>query len=243
LTEPKFSLPNAIRAIFFDAVGTLICPEPSAIDVYAAVGRSFGSRLDHAAIKARFRAAFRRQEDYDREHGYRTNDEREGLRWRTIVAEVLDDVTDAGTCFRALFAHFANPAAWRCVEEAESVLRDLSEKGYRLGLASNFDKRLHAVVDGLPQLRWLGSRVVSAEVGYRKPHVRFFEKVCEASDAEPGQILLVGDDFANDYEGAVAAGLSAVLYDPASDCVGRSVNRVFALQELRELLPPLDQPG
>jgi putative hydrolase of the HAD superfamily len=243
LPEQATLITNAIRVIFFDAVGTLIHPEPSAIDVYDTVGRSFGSRLHRAAIQERFRSAFRRQEDYDREHGYRTDHDREVLRWRTIVGEVLDDVTDVDACFQALFDHFARPDAWRCAPDAEAILRDLVERGFGLGLASNFDKRLHAVVDGLPQLRPLDRRVVSAEVGFRKPDGRFFEKVCAAADAEPEQILVVGDDFTNDYKGAVAAGLSAVLCDPRGDFRDGATVRIGALGELLALLPPVNERG
>ena len=55
------SFPASVKAVFFDAVGTLIHPEPSAATVYHSVGMRHGSRLDHATVKARFRAAFRRQ--------------------------------------------------------------------------------------------------------------------------------------------------------------------------------------
>ena len=53
-------------AVFFDAVGTLIHPDPPAPVVYAAVGRHYGSNLDVETITAHFRAAFRRQEAIDR---------------------------------------------------------------------------------------------------------------------------------------------------------------------------------
>ncbi len=230
---------DAIRVIIFDAVGTLIHPDPPATDVYAVVGRRFGSRLDPATIKGRFRNAFRRQEDLDRDHGYRTDNEREVRRWRTIVAEVLDDVSDNAACFQALFEHFARPQAWTCAADTEPVLNALFGRGYRLGLASNFDKRLHGVVDGLPELRPLGYRVVSAEIGWRKPHLRFFQKVCEVAEVAPEQILVVGDDQANDYEGAAAAGLSAVLYDPHGD----RPNGIRGLRELLTLVPPKPRPG
>src|SRR5207302_1039003 len=49
-----------VRAVFFDAVGTLIHPEPPAGAVYAEVGRRHGSRLTAAEIARRFAAAFRR---------------------------------------------------------------------------------------------------------------------------------------------------------------------------------------
>jgi putative hydrolase of the HAD superfamily len=230
-----------IRAVFFDAVGTLIHPEPSAADVYAAVGRRYGSRLDATTIAPRFRAAFRRREELDRRHGYRTDDEREVQRWKSIVAEVLDDVTDPEGCFQMLFEHFARPDAWRCAPETGSDLRALAEVGCCLGLASNYDKRLHPVVDGLAELRPLRYRVISAEVGFCKPHPCFFQKVCELADAGPEHILVVGDDFANDYQGAVAAGMSAVLYDPKGAYQDRATVRIGSLSELATLVPSVPQ--
>jgi putative hydrolase of the HAD superfamily len=227
-------LSDAIRVVFFDAVGTLIHPRPSAVEVYVAVGRQFGSRLDAATIHDRFRAAFRRQEDYDRAHGYRTDNDREVRRWRTIVGEVLDDVSDADACFQALFAHFARPDAWACAPDTAAVLNELLDRGYQLGLASNFDERLHTVADGLPELRPLRYRVVSAEVGWRKPDPRFFAKLAEAACVTAEQICVVGDDLANDYEGAAAAGMAAVLYDPHG---GRATARIGTLAELPLLLP------
>src|SRR5438067_2160826 len=86
--------PERIRAVAFDAVGTLIHPEPSAAEVYASIGRRFGSRLEVAEIRTRFRAAFAEQEVIDRASGWVTSEERERHRWQDIVARVLDDVRD-----------------------------------------------------------------------------------------------------------------------------------------------------
>lgn len=203
-----------IRAVVFDAVGTLIHPDPPAAEVYAAAGQRFGSRHDSATIRARFRAAFAHEEAADRTAGHRTDGAREVRRWRAIVAAVLDDVADVDGCFRELFDHFARPAAWRCDSADVALLAELARRGLTLGVASNFDRRLHAVFDGLPGLAPVRVRVISAEVGWRKPAAEFFAAVVRAADCEPGEVLFVGDDFANDYEGATAAGLRAVLLDP-----------------------------
>ena len=40
-----------VRAVFFDAVGTMIHPDPPAATVYARVGRRFGSRLPAEAVR------------------------------------------------------------------------------------------------------------------------------------------------------------------------------------------------
>ena len=218
--------------VFFDAVGTLIHPAPPAPAVYAAVGRRFGSRLDAEAIAARFRDAFRRQETIDRLAEWRTDETRELARWRTIVAETLADVTDPEACFRELFAHFGRPDAWAVHPEAGPTLAALAGLGCRIGLASNFDGRLRGVAAGLPELRPVGPLVVSSEVGWRKPAAAFFHAVGRAAGTAPEKIVFVGDDPVNDYDGARAAGLSAVLYDPRGARRDEAVRRIARLADL-----------
>ena len=111
-----------IHAIFYDAVGTLIHVQPSVASIYAEVGRRFGSQPDGGAIHLRFHAAFARQDRLDEQAGWALKRPAERQRWRSIVAEVLDDVADADACFGALFAAFAKPAAWACDADAGAVL-------------------------------------------------------------------------------------------------------------------------
>src|SRR5207248_2055148 len=132
-------------AVFFDAVGTLIEPDPPAPAVYCHFGQRHGSRLDLATVGRRFRTAFRAEEESDRAAGWCTDDAREEQRWRRVVAAVLDDVADPDACFRELWDHFARPAAWRCLSGAGTVLAELARRGLALGLASNYDRRLHPV--------------------------------------------------------------------------------------------------
>jgi putative hydrolase of the HAD superfamily len=220
-----------VRAVFFDAVGTLILPDPPAPAVYSAIGRSHGSRLDGATIAGRFRTAFAREEEEDLRHGLRTSEEREVRRWRHIVAAVLDDVTDPEACFAELFVWFARPEAWRCVAGTGAVLRELAGRGYELGLASNYDSRLRSVAAGLPDLRPVRHLVVSSEVGWRKPAGDFFAAVCRVTRLPAEQIALVGDDRVNDYGGARAAGMRPVFFDPENEHPDL-VPRVTSLGEL-----------
>jgi putative hydrolase of the HAD superfamily len=204
-------IPPDVRAVIFDAVGTLIHPEPPAAVVYAAVGHALGSRLTVSEITDRFRTAFAREEALDLAGGLRTNEERERRRWRHIVGEVLGDVADPGRCFEELFTHFSRPGAWRCDAGAAAVLVELERRGYVLGMASNYDARLHSVAAGMPELRPLRYVVISSEVGWRKPSAEFYAALCARVGLPPREILFVGDDPVNDYQGATAAGLRAVL--------------------------------
>lgn len=223
-----------IRAIVFDAVGTLLHPEPPAAEVYAEVGCRHGSRLGVEDIRRRSRAAFDAEERRDRDAGLRTSEERERLRWRAIVAAVLTDVADFDSCFHELFEHFRRPGAWRCAPGTGRILAALQARGLGLGLASNYDRRLFDVAAGLPELACLDHVVISSEVGWRKPSRRFFEKVCAILRLPAAEILHVGDDPANDYEAACQAGLAVAL--SGRSAAPPDVRRAEHLEELLPLL-------
>jgi putative hydrolase of the HAD superfamily len=230
VTEP--SLLHGVRAVVFDAVGTVIHPEPPAPVLYAEVGRRFGSKRTESEIRTRFIAAFARQEAIDYTNGLRTSEAREVERWRRIVDQVFDDLHDTDACFRELFEHFSQPQAWRCDADVVETAAALAERGYALGLASNYDHRLVSVVAGFSVLRGMQHVIISSEVGWRKPAPQFFLALCQALGVPAEEILYVGDDPANDYEGARKAGLRAVLFDPKGKHLDGAPARIKALREL-----------
>ena len=216
-----------IRAVFFDAVGTLLHPEPDAAAVYAEVGCRLGSRLDVPTIRRRFRAAFARQDEVDRANGWRTSEEREVERWRSIVAETLDDISDPEQCFLTLYQHFAQPEHWRCDPAAAEVVGELQHQGRVVGLASNFDQRLHRGIAGWPALAELPHVLISSEIGWRKPAPQFFAALARATALELQEILYVGDDRVGDYEGARASGCQSLLIGAGEG--GTDLRAVFSL--------------
>jgi putative hydrolase of the HAD superfamily len=223
-------LPAGVQAIFFDAVGTLIHPHPRAPAVYAGVGRRHGSQLDEATIATRFRTAFQREEEIDRPAGWRTSEQREVARWRSIVGEVLHDANDTEDCFVELFHHFSRPSSWRIDPDAEQVLPALAQRGFVLGVASNFDHRLRQVLADFPKFTCLTHMIISAELGWRKPALEFYTGLCAQTGLDPSRILVVGDDRINDYEGARSAGMHAILVDPENRFP--QTNRIERLAEL-----------
>ncbi len=210
----KAMIGKHIKAIVFDAVGTLLFPESSAGDVYAVIGRRFGSAYGQNEIKQRFAEAFAREEAIDQQHDWKTGEKRERDRWLSIVSRVLDDVQDPASCFDELYEHFARPQAWRCLPQTDAALRSLKDRGLIVGLASNFDHRLHSVLAGTPELGCLDPIIISAEVGWRKPAAHFFSALCDQICLTPSQVLFVGDDLQNDYHGAAQAGCDVLLFDP-----------------------------
>lgn len=226
-------LPPNTRAVFFDAVGTLLFPKPAAPTVYAAVAQRAGLELPPDEVRTRFLTAYRTQEQLDRAAGWVTSEDRERERWRTIVTETLHGVPDPDACFRELFEYFAKPTAWEVDPDAAFVIEKLLKRGFVVGMGSNYDARLLSVLEGFAELAPLRERtVVSAAVGFRKPAGEFFRAVIAAAGCEAEQIVFVGDDIDNDYHGANAAGLHSVLLAPRAN--DPPVKRVIG--GLRQLL-------
>jgi putative hydrolase of the HAD superfamily len=199
-----------IHWILFDAVGTLIYADPPVAEAYHVIGQEFGSRLTRDEICRRFPLVLAAEHSDSQP----TTEAYERERWRRIVASVIDDVPDAtNDVFEQLWQHFAQPRHWRLFEDVSSALRELRRRGFRLGIASNFDARLHQIVQGLPDLAACEAVFVSSEVGYTKPDPRFFAAVQNQLGVTPSQTALVGDDAIADINGATAAGWRAILLD------------------------------
>ena len=208
-------VPPGVRAVVFDAVGTLLFPDPGAPAIYAETARRHGLPLSPAAVRERFVAAYRREEEADAASGWATSEGRERDRWYRIVTQTLAGGSDPDACYRHLFDHFARPTAWKLAPDAPAVLGALHGRGLLLGLGSNYDDRLWPVLAGFPELDVLKGRVlISSVVGVRKPGAGFFLEAARAAGCAVSEVLFVGDDLGNDYEGATTAGMPAVLLDP-----------------------------
>lgn len=216
--------------ILFDAVGTLIYPRPSVAEVYAAAGRRFGSQLSSAEIKQRFGPALARSEQ-----GKRMLDEPgEMERWGQIVAEVFNDVADSSALFRELWEHFADGANWAVFDDVAPMWKELSARGYRIGIASNFDVRLERLCRQLPPLNTCECLYYSSQLGYAKPQPGFFKAIAARLPPSFVPRLLVGDDPIRDIAGATKAGWQARLIDRSGHYQPNAV-----LSDLRQLLDEL----
>jgi putative hydrolase of the HAD superfamily len=223
-------IPPGAKAVFFDAVGTVLHPTPGAPVVYAEAAARYGLDADPATILARFRESFLQEEAADEQVEWVTSEDREVARWRAIVRRTLPGASDG--CFELLYRHFARPEAWRVPPEAAETFASLASRGLVLGLASNYDERLASVVAGWPELAPLAGRmVISSRVGVRKPGAGFFRCVAEVAGCRADEVVLVGDDLENDFAGATAAGMTAILLDPR----GRYPDVGPRITSLREL--------
>ncbi len=202
-----------IRAIIFDVGGTLIYPADPVGETYARIARTHGVKLRAEATTTAFREAMKSSSP--RTKGTIPSDGDDRAWWKQLVVRSMPENTFADPAafsafFEEVYAYFAKPEAWGIYPEVFEVLEVLRDRAIDLCVLSNWDARLHAVLDGNGLGEFLPQRFISAELGWEKPDPAIYRHVAEILRLAPGALLSVGDDSRNDVEGPRKAGWQAL---------------------------------
>jgi putative hydrolase of the HAD superfamily len=203
--------------VTFDATGTLFhCPRLGAI--YSEVLGRHGVAVAPDEV-ARLVAEVWQEMSCRAEPGSdRFSSHPEGPRgwWARFLGRVCERLeAPAPSRFAAaeLYQRFAHGEAWEVYPEVPEVLSALRGLGLRLAVAANWDPRLPYLLGELALAPHFDAVVTSAEVGAEKPDRRVFSAALERLGVEPAAALHVGDRRLEDLEGAMAAGMRALLVD------------------------------
>ncbi|MBE2212651.1 MAG: HAD-IA family hydrolase [Opitutaceae bacterium] len=225
-----------VEVVTFDAAGTLLRPHPSVGAVYREVALTHGCDLPEDALDQAFRTAFHA---VSKDPAVLDPEGRERDFWRRVVLHAFRSLGRAPARFDAFFEElwdtFAHGARWRVYERAPETLATLRARGYRLGVLSNWDNRLHRVLEETG-LRVLFEVVtISSEAGAEKPDTAIFRRAEAAHAIAPALTLHIGDSLKHDIEGARAAGwpVLRVRHDGGPAAPGE----IGCLSQLLELLP------
>ncbi|MEO7715643.1 MAG: HAD-IA family hydrolase [Capsulimonas sp.] len=212
-----------IQAIFLDIGDTLVFDSPSQIDRVHQAAVACGLDLEHEKMSA----AFRPVEDY--------------ALGRYVQGETQDDPRVARQCMDVLLEQFGAEAlddeGWENLStayaeapftrtlrpEALELLSDLKERGFKIGVVSDWTIDLETLLTEMGVRPYLDALAVSDIVGCTKPDPRIFEDALAQAGVSPSETIHIGDFFELDVAGARAAGLSAGLFDwrgrtPNADC-------------------------
>jgi putative hydrolase of the HAD superfamily len=205
-----------IKAIFFDAVGTLFHLTTSVGDHYAVVADEIGLKLDPAALDRAFFAAWKKMPPRAAIDGPRENDDKDW--WRELVDLLLNNVApslnelDRDNFFEIAYEHFAEAGVWEAYPEVVEVLEKL-EPRFELAVVSNFDGRLRMILEHLGISKFFKHVFVSSEIGADKPDPEIFRRALRFSGFDADQVLHAGDDPERDWKAATVAGLSIFELD------------------------------
>ncbi len=216
-----------IRAVTFDVGGTLIRPWPSVGRIYAETAARHGHEIAPELLDQRFSAAWKTLDQFH--HG---RDE-----WAALVDRVFDGLTDAApsaTFFPELFERFAEADAWRIFEDVKPAIDALASHGINLGVISNWDDRLHPLLERLDLRKYFDAVVVSCETGFPKPSPVIFEHAARKLGLPPAAIMHVGDSPHDDQRGAESAGFHARLIRRGGDCADSG--EMASLLELEDII-------
>src|SRR5438034_6443430 len=205
-----------IKAIFFDAAGTLFGLTKTVGDHYAYVSGEVGLDLDRQDLERAFHTAWRQMPQRPAIDGPRENDDKGW--WRELVDLVLDQVApsltalDRDNFFEIAYEHFAEAGVWKLYPEVREVLEKLQPR-FGLAVISNFDGRLRFILQHLGISKFFAHVFVSSEIGADKPDPEIYRRALTLMDLKSSEVLHVGDDSQRDWKAASAAGLSVFRLD------------------------------
>jgi putative hydrolase of the HAD superfamily len=205
------------QIIFFDAVGTLFGVRGTVGQIYNQFAQQAGLEIDEQDLDRAFVQSFKtapRAAFADASLSDLPTLEYQW--WRAIAHQSFSQVgaisklPDFDEFFQPLFDYFAKADPWIAYPETSLVLSQLKTLGIELAIISNFDSRLHAVLEALELSQWFNSVTISTHVGFAKPESAIFESALAHYDYAPQDAWHVGDSWSEDYEGAIAAGLKGI---------------------------------
>jgi putative hydrolase of the HAD superfamily len=230
-----------VKGIFFDAAGTLIEPRYSVGEIYSRVASEYGFEAAPQTLQQNFALRFREQPPMAFPAGTPPAilSTLEKGWWRTLVQEVfagLGPFPRFDEFFEDIFERFRERELWRVYDDVRPALAALTQRGLRLGVISNFDSRLYDILSACDLRRFFDSVHISTQVGAAKPDPTIFQAALRFHSVEAERGMHVGDSLREDYEGARAAGLNAVLLDRENRFVENApANRISTLDQIVNL--------
>lgn len=211
-----------IRAVLFDAVGTLLTPRESVGETYARYARAHGVELPAGRLNEAFERVLRAAET--NLHPGRTPEQSAELErawWRERVREsfrATDQDVLLGSraferCFDELWQHYSGAEGFAAAPGARRMLGALSARGLRLAVLSNFDQRLPGLLRALHLDDCFEAVILPAQAGAAKPDPRIFEFGLARLGVSAAEALYVGDHPVTDVRAARAVGMPALNVD------------------------------
>lgn len=127
-----------------------------------------------------------------------------------------------------------SPRIVRLVPGTMELLDYLKPK-YHLHLITNgFQEVQHTKLSGSGMEPYFETLTVSEEVGVKKPNPEIFRYALQKAGATAEESLMIGDEMAVDIDGARAAGIDQILFNPSGQKV--EGERTFEVSNLKEIV-------
>ena len=198
-----------IQAVFFDVDFTLIYPGPTFRgEGYRRFAARYGMEVDVDAFGRSVASAAPILDQpasavYDAEIFVRYTGH--------IIEQMGGRGPSVDACAREIYAEWAACQHFELYDEVPAVLRQLASAGIRLGLISNSHRCLASFQSHFELRGLIAATVSSSEHGLMKPHPSIFAAALQLVNVPAADAVMVGDSVRQDVDGALRAGMRAVL--------------------------------
>ncbi|KFP34801.1 Haloacid dehalogenase-like hydrolase domain-containing protein 3, partial [Chlamydotis macqueenii] len=136
---------------------------------------------------------------------------------------------------------FCSARNWEVVPGAGETLSRCCQRGFRMGVVSNFDNRLETILSQCNLRHHFEFVLTSEDAGFAKPDRRIFEKALRLGGVPPAWAAHVGDSYTRDYRAARAVGMHSFLLQAAGQGEETEVPPEHVLPTLGHLLPLIEK--
>ena len=138
-------------------------------------------------------------------------------------------------CSREIYREWAACQHFELYDDVPSVLRQLADSGLRIGLISNTHRCLASFQSHFELQGLIRATVSSSDHGLMKPHPSIFTAALQLLGVQAAEAVMVGDSVRQDIQGALGAGMRAILLNRGDTPTALSTLDVPVIRSLREL--------
>ncbi|MEZ0248963.1 MAG: HAD family hydrolase [Thermoproteus sp.] len=236
----------SVKAITFDVWGTILPVEPAIKAVADVLVKTLGGRASWNSIysfiqeERRALKLARRERQEFVPPTYNLFRIKRKMKERGMAADF--DVYEAQNAIdRAVGSLDVKP-----LQDAVEALKAARDDGYKVGIVSNIllwsSKATRELLARLDITGLLDAQIYADDVGVVKPNPRIFEMALTVlvGDVMPDVYIHVGDDFYEDFLGAMMADYQAVLVDRGGDYIKKDYHeavpcRAYIVRDLKVL--------
>jgi putative hydrolase of the HAD superfamily len=203
---------RSVRAVLFDFGDTLFARAKGHLSIVEAAAR-MGKAVDEqlaAEVWGQIHQQARTQPELDK--GRDTSPDRHRECWLHLY-RLADDLVDG--LAEALYKIEICPREWLPFPDTIPTVAALARAHTRIGVISDTGWDIRPVFRRFGLHDFIGTYVLSSELGVAKPAAVLFDRACANLAVSPREALMVGDNPATDG-GAVNAGIATYLLPTAA---------------------------
>jgi len=161
-----------------------------------------------------------------------------GKQWNSLVLKHLG-MEESAELLETLHSKWNDSMSFTPYPETKDVLKELQQRGLKLGLISNgYEEDTHFFLERTGLEKTTFDIIVGVDtIQCMKPHPDIFRYALRKLNVGPEEAMFVGDDVEADYEGAENVGIHALL-------INRTAKKVLSdlktITDLREVLSQID---